>query len=313
MDQGIVFAFDDSGIDPATFGFPLWDEVWSKVIIVGSTQAALSSGQGGRMNLRIKCVEGPNMGKEHIIGLNIWHPEEDTKKRAYEELTSITHVTGKHKFNNTGELYNIPFYVLPATSTSKPTQQYPNPTPRTNFRGYRDLNGNEPGKGNTGGGAPAGNAPNFGGGAPAGGGAPNFGQPQQQQGQPQFGGAPQGNGGFTPQQNAPANGANGQAWGQGPNGGGAAGAMTPNASGNQWNGGGNAQSPFNGQPNPGQPVQGGEAPPWGGTNGGQPMQGQPQQFQQQQPMQQQQQPQQGWNPQGAPAGQPQQGGWNPNG
>jgi len=229
MDQGINYGFNSQGIDPATFGLPNWADGWHKVVLIGSAAKPLSDpSKGGRMQFKIKCIEGPEAGKEHFIGLNLYHNDPETRKRAEQEMASICHVTGKHAFQNTAELYNIPFFVLAETQTSAPTPQYPNPKPQTNFRGYRDVNGNEPGKqGGATGGQPAGGPPaNFGaapqgqpagfapqGGAPgfAPGGAPNpgapaqfqpAGQPQQfQPGQPAAapGFAPQAAPGFAPQ------------------------------------------------------------------------------------------------------------------
>jgi hypothetical protein len=164
-EQGFVFQFNDQGIVPnAGGGYPVWEEVWTKVIIVKSGPVAIANNKGGRLVFEIKALEGPNAGKLQQIGLNVFHNDEATKQRGVEELACITHVTGRHNFNSTGELHNIPFYVLPRTSTSKPTAEYPNPTPRTNIAEYKDVNGVSPGK--------------------AGGG-----QPVQQQ-QPQFNNAP---------------------------------------------------------------------------------------------------------------------------
>src|SRR5215217_518735 len=302
MDQGVNYGFNSQGIDPATFGLPNWADGWHKVVIVGSAAKPQSDpSKGGRLQFKVKCIEGPEAGKEHFVGLNLYHNDPDTKKRAEQEMASICAVTGKPVFQNTAELYNIPFYILAETQTSSPTPQYPNPKPQTNFRGYRDVNGNEPGKSGQGGGQMGGQGgppANFGGQpapqfVPGQGGSPQGGQPQFNPGQPQ-------QPAFNP------NGNNGQQNGQNFGGQpqfaaqpGAGAPFQPNAATTGFpagQNGGNAPFPSNGQP--------------GGQQGGQPQQFQPQQFQPQ-GGQQFQQPQQGggqpqWNPQGG--GQPAQGG-----
>lgn len=300
MDQGITLPFSTQGIEDATFGMPTFKDGWKGLIITGSSQKALTSGQGGRLLLHVKCTQDPDggggdVGKNHIISLNLWHPEGDTKQRAEQELASICRVIGVMQFNNTNELYNKLFFAKAVTQTPAPTQQYPNPQPQTNWRGYKDQFGNDPqNAGQNAGGAPAG----FGGGGPQGGPPPNFNQQQPQQQQPQQqqqqgwnpnqqqSGNPQGGGGgWNPNQNpqqqqqqADPNAGGGGAGGWGPQGGGAS---SPNANPNQFGNGGNAQSPSDqggGWANPNQQQQ--QQQPaqnnWGGQN-----------QQQQQPQQQQ--------------------------
>jgi hypothetical protein len=210
-DAGIALQFSNQGIDPAVGGggYQLWtDGAWNKVVIHGTGQSAIGGDpkNGGRLILKIKAIEGPDAGKEHAIGLNYWHPEPDPRNRAIQELAAITHVTGVHNFQNTSQLYNIPFWILAKNRTSPPTEKYPNPTPQTNFVGYKDLNGVDPTNKSGGASAPGGGA----GGPPA-----SFAQPQQAQQPnqaPAFNpGAPAGNpaqvynpGAGQPQQTAPA-------------------------------------------------------------------------------------------------------------
>lgn len=269
MDQGVNLPFNAYDYDLVSFGFPLWVEEWTKVIVTGSKPVALRNSQdGGRLVLSIKAIEGANAGKEHIIGLNIWHADANTKQRAYNEMATIALVAGKPQFNNTAELYNLPFYVLPVTTTGQPTPQYPNPQPQTNFRGYKHLDGRDPQMQGGGTGAPAGGPPaNFGGGG---------GQSQQQGGfnpgagaGPQFGNQPAGPGGFNPNPNPgnpnpnPGNPNGGWPGSGAPSGAGAP--FQPNAGTTGFPGGPNgatAQSPFG--PNA---QQGGGAAPWGPQGG----------------------------------------------
>lgn len=169
MDQGFAWSFNSQGIDPTVSnGVANWTDGWHKVVIVGSAPQAIKSDptKGGRLNIKIKAVEGPDAGKEHFIGLNVFHTDPATKLKAEQEMAAICHVTGRYAFQNPAELYNIPFYIQAQLRTSKPTPEYPNPQPRTEFVAYRDLNGIEPGKNGQ---------------AQMAGGPPQGGPPQQQQ------------------------------------------------------------------------------------------------------------------------------------
>ena len=85
MDQGVQLPFSSVGIDDATFGMPTFKDGWKGLIITGSSQRALQSGAGGRLLLNVKCVMDPDnadVGKEHLIGLNLWHSDKDTADKA---------------------------------------------------------------------------------------------------------------------------------------------------------------------------------------------------------------------------------------
>jgi hypothetical protein len=294
MDQGITLPFSSHGIDDATFGLPTFKDGWKGLIITGSSQKALAAGNGGRLILHVKCMMDPDnvdVGKDHLISLNLWHPDADVKARAEQELASICRATGVLQFNSTAELYNRPFMAKASTQKPAATPQYPNPMEQTNWRGYATVNGQ--GVGTDG---PNGRLGAAGGGGGNAGGPPNFaqggGQPQQQPQQqgggwgnpnpnPAPAGTPQaGQGGWNqpqqPQQqpNQPATQpVQGGGWpGQSgaPNGGGVQSPnFAPNAGGQGGWGGQNVQtpSPSNGGGGWGQPQQqqpqGGNVAPWG--------------------------------------------------
>lgn len=232
-DTGIVLAFASTGIDDATFGYPTFTDGWKTLIITGSSQKALRDNKGGRLLLHVKCVgddnNGGDVGKEHLISLNLWHNDPDTAERAAKELATIMRVMNggqDWQMNSTAELYNRPFRAMAVTTTQAPTQQYPNPTPQTNWRGYEvasaagggngqmpNFNQQQPNNQQPQSGGGWGNQQPQGGGNPQGGGGNNWGSGNQQQNQP----APQnqpawGNNGGNTQ--APANPGSGAAWNQ---------------------------------------------------------------------------------------------------
>lgn len=303
MDQGINLPFSSVGIDDAAFGMPTFADGWKGLIITGSSQKALNHNKGGRLLLHVKCgmdPTGADVGKEHIISLNLWHNDQATKDRAAAELASIIRAIfgGDRQINSTAELYNQPFLAKAVTQTPAATPEYPNPMPQTNWRGYATKDGlgvgniegpnGKLGAGANGGGASAGGPPNFNQNQPnppanngnQGGGWGNNSPQPQQQNQPnpqqQNGGGWNGNGnnGPAPQNNQQ----NGGGWGPGGsnapnlqqgNGAGAPNNAQQNGGQGGWNGGGaQTQSPFNNGP----ANNGGGDPnaPWGNNanNGG---------------------------------------------
>lgn len=294
MDQGINLPFSSHGIDDATFGLPTFKDGWKGLIITGSSQKALAAGNGGRLILHVKCMMDPDnvdVGKDHLISLNLWHPDAEVKARAEQELASICRATGVLQFNSTAELYNRPFMAKASTQKPAPTPQYPNPTEQTNWRGYATVNGQGVGVDGPngrlgtagGGGGNAGGPPNFpqggqpaptqqpqaqqqpgGWGAPAQGGAPQGGQanwgapnqqPQQQQPNPPAMQPQQGGGWGAPASGAPS--------GTAPTGfAGTPNAAPPNGAPGGW-GGQNAATP-----SPSNPQGGGWGPQGGAPQGG---------------------------------------------
>lgn len=308
QDQGINLPFSSQGIEDPTYGLPVFGDGWKVLIIEGAQQMALRDNKGGRLLLKVKCVGdlsgSGDQNKNHIISLNLWHNDANVADKAKQELAAIMRAINNGvdmQMGNTRDLYNRPFQSMAQTSTQRPTPEYPNPQPQTNWRGYRPANAQGDGPANGQGGQP----PQFGapnqpqGGNPQGG-QGGWNQPNQPTQQPQ-----QQQGGWNGNGNTgnDSNGQTGGGWDQGgsnaPSGNGV---QQPNsAPGNGGQGGWNGQNAQTGT-FPSDPNQQGQN---GGNNWGQPQQGQ----------QPQQQPQQqgGWGPQGQQPqqGQPQQqGGWN---
>ena len=205
------------------------------VMITASQKKPTQAGNGAYIELEQTIQAGEYKGRKVYDRLNIENPNQQAVQIAYATLSAICHVTGRLNITQTEQLHGVPFM---AVVVKKPRNDQPD-VMTNEVRGYKDVNGNDPGKQ---GGPQQGGAPQ---GGPAWGnqnGQPANMQPQQQQpqnngwqGQPQ-GGAPQ---------------------------------QDPNAG---WQG--NQQPQNNGWgPNGGQPQQdpnAGGAPAWAGNNGGAP-------------------------------------------
>lgn len=222
-----------------------WPDGWVLVVAKTTEMKPNQGGNTGRLSIQVEALEGPMKGKQHYIGLNLFHDNPQTVEIANRQLTSIVHVTlGANKnqfnFNDTNEICGYPFYALVANKTDDKN------VTRTNFVGFRDQRGNEP-KGNAGGGGGPSPGPGPGAGWQSG-------PAQQPQTQP-----PADNWQQQPQQQPPNNGG-GQPWQNGP-GGGAPAQQPPPQQQQPWQ-----------QPQTQQPPQQPQQQPWNPAGGGQPQQ-----------------------------------------
>lgn len=174
------------------------------VIITNSQKKPTQKGDGAYYEFEMTIQGGEYAGRKLFDRLNIENPNKTAEEIAYATLSAICHVTGRLSMTDTQQLHGIPFI---AVAVKKPRNDQPE-VMTNEVRGYKDINGNDPGKAPGAGGAPQGQGgPTWG--NPQGGptnmqqGQPqqqgNWQQPQQQQPQNQQWGAPQGQ----PQQQQP--------------------------------------------------------------------------------------------------------------
>ena len=256
----VQFNFDATQVAPST-GYEPLPEGWYNVAVSESEIKPTKDKEGAYLQLTAKVLDGPQMGKVVFIRLNVQNKNQQAVDIAYAELSSICHVTGVYHVQESTQLHNIPFQLRVIV---KPGDN----GPMNEVKGYKDAQGNDPGK--AGAGATQGQPQNFGAGQPAG--NPAQGQPPQgaqapadqqppAQGQPpagqgQWGQPPQGQPDPNAGQQPPAQGVQP---GQPPAFGGGAPAQQAAPPQGQPQGQGGWT-----QPAQGQPAQGGAAP-WGNT------------------------------------------------
>ncbi len=164
------------------------------VMITASEQKPTKDGQGSyiQLEMTVQGQPGPNSmaGRKVFDRLNTNNKSQQAVDIAYATLSAICHVTGRYQIQDTAQLHGIPFKAVVAkvARDDKPGE-YSN-----EVKGYKDAQGNDPGK-SAGGGASQGGAPQ--GGTPQWAGQQAGGQPQQpaQQQAPQPGQPPQWAGG----------------------------------------------------------------------------------------------------------------------
>lgn len=188
------------------------------VMVTNSQKKPTSKGDGAYIEIEMTIQGGEFNGRKVFDRLNIENPNQTAVQIAYATLSAICHVTGRLNITQTEQLHGVPFI---AVVIKKPRNDQPD-VMTNEVRGYKDIQGNDPGKAgaNGGGGTPQNNGPAWGN---QNGGPANMQQQPQQGAQQQpnnFGGQPQNagwngqpdpNNGWNGQQN---NGWNGQQQGQ---------------------------------------------------------------------------------------------------
>jgi hypothetical protein len=90
----------------------------------------------------LEITDGQYRGRKLFINLNVGNDNPQAVEIAFRELSAICHVTGKYVIGDTNELLNIPFQAKAVVDGNRNT-----------VKGYKDTQGNDPGK------AGAGSAP----------------------------------------------------------------------------------------------------------------------------------------------------------
>jgi hypothetical protein len=110
-----------------------------KGVISETEMKPTKDGQGGYVQLKIMCIEGPLNGQFAFDNLNLHNLNAKAVEIAQKQLSAYCHVTGVFQFNDTNELCNRPF-----TFDIGPQKNNPE---NTEITAIYDINGNKPGGG----------------------------------------------------------------------------------------------------------------------------------------------------------------------
>jgi hypothetical protein len=139
--------FDANQYKPATIGvpkLPVSGPEGHLVVIVGNEIRPTKDNEGGMLALTLQIIDGEFKGSTGEWLLNLYNKSETAQRIAYEQLTSVSHVTGVFQILDADVLMNIPFRVVVALQAGENKEGY------TTIKGVKDVNGNDPGKQNQG-------------------------------------------------------------------------------------------------------------------------------------------------------------------
>jgi hypothetical protein len=148
-----TFNFDARTVKPQTEFTPLIPGMY-KVVIEASEIKPTRANNGGFVEIKLKVIEGELTGRMIYERLNIWNDNEMAVNIAKATLSSICHVTGVYVLNSIADfknLHNIPMFINVDYSYPKDSKE-PN---GNRIKGYKDINGNDPGKSSPGPSQPA--------------------------------------------------------------------------------------------------------------------------------------------------------------
>lgn len=133
------------------------DDGWYPAAIVASEMKPTQAGDGGYLELVFEIIDGIHKGKKQYARLNIYNQNEQAVQIAVGNLSAICHSVGVYEMQDTQQLHNRPLQIYVVKRRNERDGGMTN-----DVKGFRDINGNEPWKGNQ-----------------------QQGQPQQPQGMPQ--------------------------------------------------------------------------------------------------------------------------------
>lgn len=132
--------FNASSVEP-TVSFQPVPDGWYNVMITESEMKPTKDGSGAYLELGMKILDGDHAGRMLYDRLNIQNKNPVAVEIAYRTLSAICHVTGVLQLQDSQQLHGIPFQakvvVRPASNGYDASND---------IKGYRDANGNEPGK-----------------------------------------------------------------------------------------------------------------------------------------------------------------------
>lgn len=115
---------------------------WYPAIIIESDVLETNAKDGFRLELKFKVIDGPGKDRTITNNYNIQNPNPKAVEIAMSQIKSICSCIGKFSpINQSEELHNIPLQIRLAKQKDSDYSE---------VKGYKDINGNDPGKGGQG-------------------------------------------------------------------------------------------------------------------------------------------------------------------
>lgn len=115
-------------------------------IIAEEVKAVKGSDNNGYIEFTVEILDGANKGSQGAYRLNIYHGDDKTKEFAMRQLSALSIACGKPTWQDTRELFNLPFLadVTPQKETeANKDKGY------TQISAVYDVQGNKPKRGGT--------------------------------------------------------------------------------------------------------------------------------------------------------------------
>jgi hypothetical protein len=129
--------FNARAVEPSSAPTPLPPNDY-KVMIIDSKIEAVNTGNGGRLRLVCRIIEGEYLNREFNYDLNIYHNNAQTAEIANHALSAVCHVVGVFDIQDSQQLHNIPFIAV--ITMQKGSSEY------NDVKGVKYLDGTQPGK-----------------------------------------------------------------------------------------------------------------------------------------------------------------------
>jgi hypothetical protein len=119
------------------------DDGWYPGAIVASEIKPTQAGDGGYLEFVFEIIDGIHKGKKQYARLNIYNQNEQAVQIAVGNLSAICHSVGVYEMQDTQQLHNRPLQIYVVKRRNERDGGMTN-----EVKGFRDINGNEPWKGN---------------------------------------------------------------------------------------------------------------------------------------------------------------------
>jgi hypothetical protein len=172
------FSFDPRTVTKEFTNFEPLPPGWYKAVVCESEIIENSTKTGLRLMLTFQIIEGQYTNRKITQGYNIANPSTQAVEISLSEIKAICACVGKfNPIAHSEEIHGIPMQINVRKQKDADYNE---------VKGYKDVNGNDPGKGGQGAPAPQVPQPPQGYAQPA----PQYAQPPAAPAQPGFGGAP---------------------------------------------------------------------------------------------------------------------------
>lgn len=136
----VALNFNAAGVKPNTALEAIPTGIYP-VMITSSEEKPTKAGTGSYIQIEMTIQGGEFAGRKVFDRLNTRNPNQQAVDIAYATLSAICHVTGRLHIQDTAQLHGVPFQVV---VSKLPRDDKPD-TMTNEVKGYKDINGNDPG------------------------------------------------------------------------------------------------------------------------------------------------------------------------